>query len=379
MRMKPDAKIRVLVVPGWYPRWDGDGAGVFFAEQVRALRARFDVEVVTPNISTPRDWLKAATRYKTETMSYRAALRDPRVPFNVQWNRELSKRLRRAGGGAEKPDVIHLQASASWIDPRLLHPYRREGVRIVSTEHRSQLFSQTGSSEAERLREVYALCDSVTAVSEGLSRRVGELTGQQVTNFPNLVMPSSEEIGHTSTDTLQLITVCGLSPVKQVPLMLAAVRELCRTRDVRLTIVGDGPERRALQRKVDMLSLGSRVRFTGHQPKRIVDQLLSTSSAYLNASSVETFGIAIAEALAAGVPVVCTKTSGSLEIVGSGDGLIVPDPSPEALASAILMVTNCDSHAQRLARSSRIMNRFGVDAYLARATQLYTDGGPHAT
>jgi glycosyltransferase involved in cell wall biosynthesis len=124
------------------------------------------------------------------------------------------------------------------------------------------------------------------------------------------------------------VTVGRLMGYKNVALMLDAFRLLP---DWHLTVVGDGPLRARLQAQAP-----ANVLFTGPQPEADKQRLLQTASAFVFAA-VEDFGIAPAEALAAGTPVVALARGGALDYLRHGENAWLFDAAtPEALAQALV-------------------------------------------
>ena len=94
-----------------------------------------------------------------------------------------------------------------------------------------------------------------------------------------------------------------LVPGKRFDVLLAALRQLAGAGpdDPRLVLVGDGPERAALQRRADRLGLRGRVLLTGERDD--VPELLTALDVLAAPSTEETFGLGVLEGLAAGLPV----------------------------------------------------------------------------
>lgn len=134
-------------------------------------------------------------------------------------------------------------------------------------------------------------------------------------------------------DADALIVHCGrLSVEKHVERSVDTVAELTESgARVRLVVAGDGPRRRALERR----ARGLPVRFLGHMADRgDVARLLASSDVSLAPGPHETFGLAALEALASGTPVVVSRSSALREIVRPGCGAAVADDAT-AFAGAV--------------------------------------------
>jgi alpha-1,6-mannosyltransferase len=148
-----------------------------------------------------------------------------------------------------------------------------------------------------------------------------------------------------------LIVHCGrLSPEKHVERSVDTVAELTESGDkVRLVIAGDGPRRRALERR----ARGLPVTFLGFVSDRVeVARLLASADVSLAPGPHETFGLAALEALASGTPVVVSASSALREIVRPGCGAAVAD-LPLAFASAVTGLLESPEDTRRAAARAR--------------------------
>ena len=104
--------------------------------------------------------------------------------------------------------------------------------------------------------------------------------------------------------------------------------------DLRWVVIGDGPERPALERMAGELDLANRVDFKGELPPAEVRQ---QATVFALPSVDEAFGVAYIEAMAAGVPAIgCRGEAGPEEIAASGGGIrLVAPGDPESLAAEI--------------------------------------------
>jgi glycogen synthase len=133
--------------------------------------------------------------------------------------------------------------------------------------------------------------------------------------------------------------------VRAVPLVPAGTR---------VTLVGDGPERAAVERLAAGLGVADRVRVTGFRPHREGLALLAGARVAVLPSRYEELGTALVEAMAAARPVVATRVGGIPELVRDGvDGLLVPPGDPAALAAALTRVLTDPALAVALGSCAR--------------------------
>ncbi|WP_020668559.1 glycosyltransferase [Amycolatopsis nigrescens] len=152
-------------------------------------------------------------------------------------------------------------------------------------------------------------------------------------------------------DADALIVHCGrLSPEKHVERSVDTVAELTDLgARVRLVVAGDGPRRRALERR----ARGLPVTFLGFlSDRREVARLLASADVSLAPGPHETFGLAALEALASGTPVVVSASSALREIVRPGCGAAVDDHAP-AFASAVTGLLESPEDGRRAAARAR--------------------------
>ncbi len=125
-------------------------------------------------------------------------------------------------------------------------------------------------------------------------------------------------------------------------------------------LVGDGPERRAIEAQVAASGLRERVQLLGNQPQDRICALIEESDVMVLPSVVTAKGmmdgipVALMEAMASGLPVVSTRVSGIPELVQDGrTGLLVPERDAWALADAIHRLFRDPALARRLAARGR--------------------------
>jgi glycosyltransferase involved in cell wall biosynthesis len=130
-----------------------------------------------------------------------------------------------------------------------------------------------------------------------------------------------------------LLSVGHLIPRKRNELTIAA---LPRLPDHRLVLVGDGPERGALEALAARLGVAPRVRFAGPVPHARLPAWYAAADIMVLASSREGWANVLLEAMACGTPVVATPAWGSREAVAAPEaGIVIDEATPEALAAAI--------------------------------------------
>jgi glycosyltransferase involved in cell wall biosynthesis len=197
------------------------------------------------------------------------------------------------------------------------------------------------------LPRLYSRAAAVVAVSQGVATDVGGLSPRlagRICVIPNGV--DEARITRAAADPVEhewfrpdeppvLLAVGRLGSEKDFATLLRAFRLVRRSRQVRLLILGEGPERAALERLVTQLGLSADVALPGIDTNPY--RYMARSAVFVLPSRVEGMPTVLIEALAAGTPVVSTDCeSGPREILDGGRfGRLVPVGDVSALAEAI--------------------------------------------
>ncbi len=157
--------------------------------------------------------------------------------------------------------------------------------------------------------------------------------------------------------------------------LLAARRVLEREPEARFLIVGDGPQRENLERKVKELGLERAVIMTGHRTD--VPALLSIADvSCLVSDSAEGVPQTVTQSLAMGKAVIGTNVGGIPElIVDEVTGYLIPPEDPDILADRILSLLNDPAKAQAMGRAGRrlIEERYTCEIMVERLERLYRE------
>jgi glycosyltransferase involved in cell wall biosynthesis len=147
--------------------------------------------------------------------------------------------------------------------------------------------------------------------------------------------------------------------------------------DVLLCIVGDGPQRKGLERMTADLRLTERVRFMGKVDDLTLLQYYRKAHVFALPSNTraEAFGTVLLEAMASGLPCVTTElgTGTSWVVQDRIQGLIVPPGDPGALAEAIRSLMNDEALRREMGRAARerVMTLFRQSLMVHRVEELY--------
>jgi glycosyltransferase involved in cell wall biosynthesis len=338
--------VRVVFLTHNYPRWAGDVSGAFLATLAGGLARRgVSVRVVAPSDEgrggedevdgIPVRRVRYASA-RAETLAYRGTMQAAlRAPSGIRALAGLWRALRRAASEEAKAgaDLFHAHW---WVPAGMALP---GGVRSVLTVHGTDAALLRRSRIARTLaRRVFQRATVVTAVSRELAGWVQAGAGRFVDPSHVQPMPVESRDRPWSVGGGGAIVVSRLTAQKRVSLAIETVAFLASCgHEMPLTIVGDGPERAALERLADRLGITSFVRFTGAVRSADVPSYLARADLMIFPAQGEGFGLVAAEALMAGVPVVaCWDGGGVLDVVPPTGAGRLTLPAPEAMGDAIL-------------------------------------------
>ncbi len=292
---------------------------------------------------------------------------------------------------AWQPDLVHAQDRRSGLVCGGLGLRRGPSGRrrsVVHTYHgvpddvsQSWLEHGTGPGPSAYTRAVLAAdavvarsVDRTVVVAPPLRRFLVErlhVPGDRVVHIDNgLVLPDAAP---PAGPVRRLLFVGLLVERKGVHLLLDALDLAARQGlpdQVTLTVVGDGPQRGALERQAQALGLTRRVRFLGYRSD--VPDLLAQSDAFVLPSLMEQQPLVLIEALGAGLPTLATAVGGVGDLVGDV-GLLVTPGDRGALAEGLVRLCALDAAAVGAAAALRARQRFGLDRCVQAHLDLYAD------
>lgn len=172
---------------------------------------------------------------------------------------------------------------------------------------------------------------------------------------------------------MRVVSVGRLVELKGQAHLIDATTELARADpDVRVFIVGDGPERESLRRRAASLGLERHVVFTGAVDD--VSAYLREADVFVSASHREGMPLCVLEAMAWQVPVVASDVAGHRGVIDHGEtGLLFPPGDARALASAVRRVADEPDLTRELVRRARrlVEERYSIDAAVRSYEQVY--------
>lgn len=379
-------RLSVIVLSSWYPNPIVPLSGVFIEEQARLLSQKADVSVLFIHRISPKLFLKFLfsskslveqdgnlTVYTQRVPSFEriSARLDTLIVKHAA--RRLYNQYRKSHG---KPDVIHAHLSyPGGVCGCMLG--QREGIPVAVTEHMSYLERfLTGGFEKE-LRFAFAGADRYFAVSKSLAERLSSYGLKRCDVLPNFLDENQFQNSVPERfDGFTVLCVAAMDDNKHMDRLVLAFDELINHRgmnDVRLVLVGDGPERENLLALVREKHLESAVKFTGVVEHEKLGNILAGADVLAIVSDRETFGMTGIEAMSLGKPVIATRCGGPEDYITPENGLLIEPGDINALADAILHIKNNRSAYNADAIKAFVKENYGRDAVVNKTLEQYRD------
>lgn len=178
-------------------------------------------------------------------------------------------------------------------------------------------------------------------------------------------------------------TVKTLKPAYGIDILLEAFALLIQrlnvsspefAQNIILRIVGDGPNRDNLQCKADVLGIANKTEFVKAVPHNLVPDELHKLDIYVALSRQESFGVAVVEASACGIPVVVSDVGGLPEVVVNGEtGYVVPCENPEVAAEMLekLVLNKNDREMMGLAGRTYVQEHYDWNKNVEQMIAVY--------
>jgi glycosyltransferase involved in cell wall biosynthesis len=171
-----------------------------------------------------------------------------------------------------------------------------------------------------------------------------------------------------------LTTIGSLVDKKGHDLAIKTIAELKnRGIDVELNILGDGVSKSKLETLIQTLELSDNILMRGNVD--YPESYLQNSTLYLHTASYEPFGLVLLEAMACGLPVVCTDGGGNRDLIEEGiNGFMVKERDPKRLADKIeLLLTDSELRQQMGENAHVFAQQFSIETYVDRLLELYQE------
>lgn len=392
--------MNVFVIPSWYPTERSPLSGIFIREQVEAI-AEFgrDIRPIVSNwgfddglmpVRSPKVAL-AAIRWRLSRD--RPGIREvggiceafrPMLGFSSRLVGERGalsslirvnlENFRRASKHLGSISLIHAHVSfpGGYVAKMVAEHY---GVPFVVTEHMGPFpFPSMLDSLGRPRKEIGAALQSAArciAVSPALATRIASFGYATPEVIPNMVNEDMFAPATGKSDRFVFLTVGSITSAKGIDVLLRAVALWNPPLDVEFHIVGDGPQLGEFQELARTLGINDRVRWLGEMRRSDIPTLYRNCHAFVLPSTLETFGLVFAEAIACGKPVIATYCGGPECIVNDANGILMQPGDVVSLANALETVHRDPTRYDPETIRADFLARFSRSAVVDKIVTLY--------
>ncbi len=393
---------KILVLSPWYPTVANPAMGVFVQEQSALMADDFDVCVLVgePKPISIFGFLicKLKTKYLNISLESKVVDYDVYPPkayqatyyhsesLEVQHNLYLVKEC-------FKTALTHLIEQDNW-KPDLIHAHVTNNAGIIAnylgkifdvpviiTEHTSTfLLHKYPFYLSKLIIKTLNEADLVLAVGDKQKQllHLHEIS-RSIEVVGNMVEETKFMIGdRIKTNRFRILTIARPSYEKDLKTFIYAIEEIIALghKDIDVTIVlGTSREKAKFYDDYEQVCENLQIKQFCHfhyiVPRDKIVAYYQNCDVFVSSSIVESFGVAIIEAMACGKPTVSTKNGGAEDIVQENNGLLVPIQDAKAMAGAILRIKNKEVVFDEKEIRESVIKRFSKEVFKKRIKAIY--------
>lgn len=372
-------KKTILVLASTYPRWENDHEPRFIHELCKRLTAQFNVIALVPDAdqADPSGFFEnvEVIRYRYAPKALQTLVNNGGIVNNLKsyiwkWLLVPSFLIGQYYTAhqilkSRKVDLIH----AHWLIPQgsiAKDLSRRFNTPFLVTSHGGDLYGLRGQILNQVKKQVAQSANAMTVVSSAMEHylAVNQIQPKQVQVIPMGIDLQNRFIRNESIVRKQneLLFVGRLVPKKGVNFLIDAFAILIKKYpDLKLKIVGFGPEESKLKAQANKLNLNHSIEFTGALPQEKLPELYQTTSIFVapfiraDNGDQEGLPVALMEAIGCGCPIVVGQVDGIEDLLGNDIHNIAINPKNiNEINQAIINIL--ENPQEALARSIRIRN-----------------------
>ena len=287
-----------------------------------------------------------------------------------------------------QPDIIHSHLFESEL---LAYSFIKSGIKYFSHAHDNMVqlkklnlntfktkSSITNFYESIWLKRQYRKANAnFIAISQDslsyLKTNLSKNHKKNIFSLQNAINLKGFYNVETKSSSFSIVSTGNLVPKKGHLLLVNCASELKnRGYNFKIEILGYGLMKDQLESKISELNLKNNVILAGNVSN--VNDFLSRADLYVHTATYEPFGLAIIEAMASNLPVVCTDGKGNRDLIQEGiNGFMVWERDPKLLADKIELLINDEEKRNEMGTNARKFSEgFGIEQYVQHLLLLYS-------
>lgn len=369
-------KKHILILPRWYPNRHDVQLGNFIRQMAKLVSSAYDVSVIYVQATDVGDEYEIVENRENNFHEIIVYFKEGQGVFSKIINARRYKKAQRIAYNKldHRPDFchVHVPYRSAMLATQLR---QRDNIPFFITEHWSGHLNgewqKKNAADKILYKKILSQSEKISCVSRKLAEQFKINTGFDAVVIPNLIEIDEASEPNTAYDqdqTIELLSISDLTDkIKNISGLIHAFAEaLQKNSKLHLTIVGGGPDEDELKNLVKKLHAENKITFAGRLPHNQTMEKLAHCHFYICNSQFETFGMACAEALLSGKPVISTRCGGPEEYLNTDNSILIPTNDHQALVHALLDMSNRYQQFDKNKLKQSIQAEFGAEAVLAK-------------
>ena len=372
--MNPEKKINVLVIPDLFPKFKGDVQGIFILDYLTSTSTQCNNTVLFGRLTSEK---KGVTIEKQENYaSYRFAVSSKKISFFLKPFFYMLWFIKGYQTGKKIDHIEIFHAHGSILSGTLSYLLSKKlNVPFIITEHQGP-FSMTSENLWKRkwTKFIMQKADAVLTVSNHLKQEIldTDINPKQIFVTYNPVDTALFKLKNNQ-HTKNILFVGRLDNFKGALRCVMAFEKIHeQLPGWKFTIIGDGEDYKAIEDFIKTHPyIKEKIILKGQLTKAEIAIEMQRTSFLVFPSKHESFGLVIAEALSAGLPVIVGDKTAPREYVTNENGLLVPSNDIKILAKSMEAMTKTFSQYNAQTLRAKIIEDFGFENFGKKMADIY--------
>ncbi|UCE75376.1 MAG: glycosyltransferase family 4 protein [Methanomassiliicoccales archaeon] len=384
--------MKVCTVSTSFPRYKNDYSGSFVFDLAKAMVEQgAEIDVITlyypgskkfeimNGIRVHRFQYWSPSRYqKLATESGIATDLKSNIIARIQLPFLLLFFLLKTHKISKSCDIIHAHFTLSGLAAVFSQRIGRK--RIILTCHGSDI-NYIPESGMVRTISIHTLekVNKIITVSYALKNKIVDLgiSQDKIVIIPNSVDTKRFSPRRTKSNGFEILWAGRMVREKGLEYLFQAMIEVIdKIPDVKLILIGDGEQRKYLEKLAVKIGIRDNLHFVGIKEHSAMPDYMAQAKLFVLPSLSEGMPLTLLEAMSSGIPIVATKVGGIPEVVKNGEnGILVPPGDSKELSKAILRLMENKTLSDELGKNARklIIDKYSLDSAARKTMKVYTN------
>ena len=374
--------MHALILPSWYFSADShEITGRMFHQFADAMRREgFDARIFYAELNHKSTFIKKSHHsIEDDVPTWRVnKWFPPKInslfirAWTARYVELIEDYIRKEG----RPDIIHAQSYLAGSVALALK--KKTGIPFIVTERLSDFITgRIPKRYTSMITEIFHAADYLTCVSPGLQEYLQQYTSNNIEVIPNFYDPNVFYHDPTSpkNDQFTWVTIGEPAHIKGLDILLQAYSEFRKkipAQKMKLIMIDEVPEKQELMKSIERYGISEEIIWTGLISQKELAEILRRSHVFISASRFESFGKAIVEAQACGLPVIATRTDGANFIISSpSQGILIRINDVEEMAEAMEHVYGDYNRYDAEKIINSVSSRFSEKVVIEKWKEIY--------